>query len=150
MSGVGECTNQTLLQLSTQITNCGSPDMTKPVIPIETSIASKGRKKALNAKKWQKSRLFVLKFGGESGIRTHGGFPLGGFQDRCHRPLSHLSQNHFLFFSPWGRSHLLWHRNPVLQDQIHTEDTKGGNTEGTEWRPMLRMDRLVFLRDLEI
>ena len=67
MSGIGECTNQTLLQLSTQITNCGSPDMTKPVIPIETSIASKGRKKALNAKKWQKSRLFVLKFGGEGG-----------------------------------------------------------------------------------
>ena len=24
------------------------------------------------------------------------------------------------------------------------------HTEGTEWRPMLRMDRLVFLRDLEI
>ena len=90
------------------------------------------------------------KNGGESRIQTQGGFPLGGFQDRCHRPLSHLSQNHFLFFSPWGRSHLLWHRNPVLQDQIHTEDTEGGNTEGTEWRPMLRMDRLVFLRVLEI
>ena len=27
----------------------------------------------------------------------------------------------------------------------HTE-----GTESTEWRPMLRMDRLVFLRDLEI
>ena len=160
MSGVGECTNQTSLQLSTQITNCGSPDMTKPVIPIETSIASKGRKKALNAKKWQKSRLFVLKFGGESGIRTHGGFPLGGFQDRCHRPLSHLSQNHFLFFSPGGEA--TYYGTGILYCKTRfTRKTRRGvtrrarkapaaHTEGTEWRPMLRMDRLVFLRDLEI
>jgi hypothetical protein len=33
--------------------------------PIETNITQKGRKKALNAKKWQKLGLFVLKFGGE-------------------------------------------------------------------------------------
>ena len=30
-------------------------------------------------------------FGGESGIRTHGCFHIAGFQDRCYRPLSHLS-----------------------------------------------------------
>ena len=30
-------------------------------------------------------------FGGESGIRTHGCFHIAGFQDRCFRPLSHLS-----------------------------------------------------------
>ncbi len=29
--------------------------------------------------------------GGETGIRTLGGFPLNGFQDRRYRPLSHLS-----------------------------------------------------------
>ena len=29
--------------------------------------------------------------GGEGGIRTHGGLPLNGFQDRRFRPLSHLS-----------------------------------------------------------
>lgn len=29
--------------------------------------------------------------GGESGIRTHGGLRLGGFQDRCLQPLDHLS-----------------------------------------------------------
>ena len=31
------------------------------------------------------------KAGGESGIRTHGCFHIAGFQDRCFRPLSHLS-----------------------------------------------------------
>ena len=35
--------------------------------------------------------LFKYKTGGERGIRTLGGLLLGGFQDRCHRPLSHLS-----------------------------------------------------------
>ncbi len=29
--------------------------------------------------------------GGEAGIRTLGGLPLNGFQDRRFRPLSHLS-----------------------------------------------------------
>ena len=29
--------------------------------------------------------------GGEGGIRTHGDLRLGGFQDRCIRPLCHLS-----------------------------------------------------------
>ena len=29
--------------------------------------------------------------GGESGIRTHGTLPYDGFQDRCNRPLYHLS-----------------------------------------------------------
>ena len=37
---------------------------------------------------WTKASLF---HGGESGIRTHGGLLPGGFQDRCLRPLSHLS-----------------------------------------------------------
>ena len=32
-----------------------------------------------------------IKSGGESGIRTHGCFHIAGFQDRCFRPLSHLS-----------------------------------------------------------
>ena len=33
----------------------------------------------------------VLSSGGEGGIRTHGCFHIAGFQDRCFRPLSHLS-----------------------------------------------------------
>ncbi len=37
------------------------------------------------------SFLLLYKFGGEAGIRTLGGFPLNGFQDRRFRPLSHLS-----------------------------------------------------------
>ncbi len=32
-----------------------------------------------------------FEFGGERGIRTPGGFPLNGFQDRRFRPLSQLS-----------------------------------------------------------
>ena len=32
-----------------------------------------------------------LSSGGEGGIRTHGWLPIGGFQDRCHKPLDHLS-----------------------------------------------------------
>ena len=32
-----------------------------------------------------------IKFGGESGIRTHGDFRLAGFQDRFLQPLGHLS-----------------------------------------------------------
>ncbi len=32
-----------------------------------------------------------VKLGGEGGIRTHGTFPHGGFQDRCLKPLGHLS-----------------------------------------------------------
>jgi hypothetical protein len=30
-------------------------------------------------------------YGGEAGIRTLGGLPLNGFQDRRFQPLSHLS-----------------------------------------------------------
>src|SRR5690554_5012182 len=30
-------------------------------------------------------------YGGEGGIRTHGGSHLDGFQDRCLKPLDHLS-----------------------------------------------------------
>lgn len=30
--------------------------------------------------------------GGEGGIRTHGGLPLDGFQDRSNRPLWHLPE----------------------------------------------------------
>jgi hypothetical protein len=33
--------------------------------------------------------------GGEAGIRTLGGSPLNGFQDRRFQPLSHLSVSHF-------------------------------------------------------
>jgi hypothetical protein len=32
-----------------------------------------------------------LKCGGRGGIRTHGCFHIGGFQDRCNRPLCHPS-----------------------------------------------------------
>ncbi len=37
--------------------------------------------------------IIILKqlTGGEAGIRTLGGLPLNGFQDRRFRPLSHLS-----------------------------------------------------------
>jgi hypothetical protein len=34
---------------------------------------------------------FFKKYG-EGGIRTHGGLHLGGFQDRCLKPLDHLSR----------------------------------------------------------
>ena len=30
--------------------------------------------------------------GGGGGIRTHGWLPIGGFQDRCHKPLDHPSR----------------------------------------------------------
>ena len=33
------------------------------------------------------------KNGGERGIRTLGELPLGGFQDRCLKPLDHFSVN---------------------------------------------------------
>lgn len=33
----------------------------------------------------------LYKDGGGGGIRTHGRFPYGGFQDRCHKPLDHPS-----------------------------------------------------------
>jgi hypothetical protein len=35
------------------------------------------------------------KNGGGGGIRTHGRFPYGGFQDRCHKPLDHPSRDGF-------------------------------------------------------
>ena len=42
-----------------------------------------------------KSGDILLKFehknGGERGIRTLGELPLGGFQDRCLKPLDHFS-----------------------------------------------------------
>ena len=37
-------------------------------------------------------------FGGDSGIRTHGRFPFDGFQDRCLKPLSHISSEFFTYF----------------------------------------------------
>ena len=37
--------------------------------------------------------LFYVRkqYGGEGGIRTHGGFHLAGFQDQSLKPLDHLS-----------------------------------------------------------
>ncbi len=35
----------------------------------------------------------ALLFGGNGEIRTHGRFPVVGFQDRCNRPLCHVSKN---------------------------------------------------------
>jgi len=34
--------------------------------------------------------------GGQGGIRTHEGLHPGGFQDRCHRPLGHLSDRRIM------------------------------------------------------
>ena len=42
-------------------------------------------------KKWGRMPVFERKNGGERGIRTPGGLPLVGFQDRCLKPLDHLS-----------------------------------------------------------
>jgi hypothetical protein len=39
----------------------------------------------------QRCRTEIRLYGGEAGIRTLGGLPLNGFQDRRFRPLSHLS-----------------------------------------------------------
>ena len=39
---------------------------------------------------WVLPHIYLFS-GGESGIRTHGCFHIAGFQDRCFRPLSHLS-----------------------------------------------------------
>ena len=35
---------------------------------------------------------FIIVFGGSGEIRTHGGFPHAGFQDRCIQPLCHPSE----------------------------------------------------------
>ena len=39
------------------------------------------------------SSVLAIFAGGRGGIRTPGGFPLNGFQDRRNRPLCHLSKN---------------------------------------------------------
>ena len=41
------------------------------------------------------SRIFAKKNGGRRGIRTLGELPLGGFQDRCLKPLDHSSARLF-------------------------------------------------------
>ena len=48
-------------------------------------------------KKWGRIPEFERKNGGERGIRTPGGLPLVGFQDRCLKPLDHLSARNALF-----------------------------------------------------
>ena len=49
--------------------------------------------------KWGNTPEFERKNGGERGIRTPGGLPLVGFQDRCLKPLDHLSaQDAFRIF----------------------------------------------------
>ena len=40
--------------------------------------------------------VFALALGGERGIRTPGTSQYGGFQDRCNRPLCHLSKNQYV------------------------------------------------------
>ena len=51
-----------------------------------------------------KSGDILLKFerknGGESGIRTRGESPHGGFQDRCLKPLDHLSAKYVSYNTP--------------------------------------------------
>ncbi len=42
--------------------------------------------------------LLIFKRSGEGGIRTPGGVTLVGFQDRCIKPLCHLSEILSLFF----------------------------------------------------
>ena len=56
------------------------------------------------AKPFQASCFFALnqgkKNGGESGIRTRGESPHGGFQDRCLKPLDHLSAKYVSYNTP--------------------------------------------------
>ena len=40
-----------------------------------------------------KQRLFTFQSGGRGGIRTHGCFHIGGFQDRCLHPLGNPSMS---------------------------------------------------------
>lgn len=40
-----------------------------------------------------KQRLFTFQSGGRDGIRTHGCFHIGGFQDRCLSPLGYPSMS---------------------------------------------------------
>ena len=40
-----------------------------------------------------KQRLFTFQSGGRGGIRTHGCFHIGGFQDRCLSPLGYPSMS---------------------------------------------------------
>lgn len=42
-----------------------------------------------------KQRLFTFQSGGRGGIRTHGCFHIGGFQDRCLHPLGNPSMSGF-------------------------------------------------------
>ena len=44
--------------------------------------------------------MFKYKNGGRTGIRTQGGSPLGGFQDRCLKPLDHSSASCILYKMP--------------------------------------------------
>jgi len=41
--------------------------------------------------------------GGEGGIRTHGGLPLDGFQDRSIRPLWHLPKENVILPLAWRK-----------------------------------------------
>jgi hypothetical protein len=68
----------------------------------------------------------IFVFGGEGGIRTHGGLPLNGFQDRRFRPLSHLSVVfglHRVKLTPVGAA--LGYRNPASVDQPISVETRG-------------------------
>ena len=60
----------------------------KPKAALDQAVArltSKGNRKTKHSAK------VAMRRGGESGIRTHGGFTLAGFQDRFLKPLGHLS-----------------------------------------------------------
>ena len=50
------------------------------------------RIKQRNTKKSATNKLFIALCGGKGGIRTPGASQHGGFQDRCNRPLYHLSK----------------------------------------------------------
>lgn len=66
----------------------------EPTEPVKAHSLSRGARSATLAP-------FLILFkakknGGETGIRTLGALRHDGFQDRCFRPLSHLSK--FIFF----------------------------------------------------
>ena len=54
------------------------------------------------------------KNGGESEIRTRGGLRLGGFQDRCLKPLDHLSGLANYFAMPLSISSVTFFTNAAV------------------------------------
>ncbi len=64
----------------------------EPTEPVKVHSLSRGARSATLA---PFLIIFIIKNGGETGIRTLGALRHDGFQDRCFRPLSHLSTQNF-------------------------------------------------------